>query len=936
MGRHPGAAELPAMAGFATLRRPSEKAPAMSEIPQPLPRSDVIAARVEMPPDEFRRMLNEAWRNEISTDLWNRIRWLTAGVSAVAAAVISLFGAVVWTSLVGQVEREVGKAAEQAVRNLDVATVARAAADRAIKEDLASVDQVRARVRESVGPIMESAVREAEIVAQIRGHAEAAIQAQLANAGVRRDIERRLMEQQAANATLPPLLRLFALTDLLRDPEGSGIALRLLSDSARHVPPGALGGNTDEARFVTQGVATYVEELSRSAAAADFATHEALLRRLAEVVTVPPRPGNAFERLAHHFDSPAALRWLVARAREGNEAIRSLMLQALITHPAPDARERVNGLMCAADPQMRLDVLRAAAARPDALRGDAAGEAFVYLMRCVEDLVEARRVPPLDLACLPGGNLVVPWRLSRLPGTGERGESAVREQRAALEAQLRRRGGDCAAGAAVLEDPAALRRAAGWGTLGLVPGGGTALLAGLGALLPGGEEGAAPAWLADLADGRGALAAPVAAPARQPALAALVIDRLAALPSEMPGVAAARQRLIGALVAAPALPGRPAERLLLEALGPGGAICAAALNAFAQTAGAVAAAPAALGEAIACLRGARTLPPDHRAAVVAAIAAAGETGGAAGRQAMLAIAAGLNLSGAEERAASRLMDWVIRLPAEVNDAAIARALAALLAAEGPGILAGVFERPDGDALAAMQGRLRDRPAAFAPVAAASPYFDPGFAARIEAMPAPHEAGGRHWRVLRGSMPAVYALGADRAAVLLRLDPLAVLPLERMRETLETPTLQPGSYLLGAAQPGALLRLSPLPVGEAVAGLLAPGAAEPLRLGATWSSRLGPDGPRLYPFALTAGRHYEFRTLRLAPPLDTMIALLDAGGREIPNASNDDIERGVILSSRVCVQAPADGRYWLRIENYDSAPREPLAFEFRVTEVAACP
>jgi hypothetical protein len=917
----------------------------MAETPQPVPRSDVIATRVEIPPDEFRRMLNEAWRNEISAELWGRIRWLAAGISAATAGILSVVGAVVWALLVNQVEREVQKVSDQARTQMEgqVMRTARSAADQAIKDDLTSVEQVRERVRQSVGPVMEEAVRDPAIVAQIRRNAESAIQAQLADVAVRRDIERRLMVRQAADATLAPQLRLFALNGLLRDAEGRDVAVRVLAESAQRIPPGGLGGRSDEAQFVVQGVAEYVEQASRDRGASGldgFAAHEALLRYL--IAAAPGRPGNSFEQLIHRFSSPAAMRWLVARVRDGDQARRSLALQALLTHPAPEARERVEGLLCGMDPQMRLDTLRAASRRPDALQGDPAGEAFVQIVRCIEEVVAARRIQDVDLGCLPDGSLVVPWRLASLP-TDPRVADRVRRERDDLEAQLRQRAETCPLAAAMLQEPGALRRPGGWGTLGAgwPEPENTAALAGLAGLLPGGAEGVPPAWIADFLTGKGVLASAsgtsgVSGTQLRPAVAALLLDRLSALSPDLPGVTDARRRLVVALAAAPPLPGRPAERLLLEALGSWGTpACAAALDAFGRTGATAANAPAAVGEALTCLRVQQTLPAEYRAATLKVITAAAAGGGTPARQALAAIAAGLNLTGAEDRPAAQVIEWIAGLPAEADEAEIAKALSAVLAADGLGAFAAVFEKPGRPALDRLQTLLRDRPAAFAPLAAAAPYLDPDFAARIEALPAPHEQGGRNWRVLRGSMAGSYAIEADRAAVVLRLQPLEVLRLERVGGRLETARLPPDSYLVGATRAAAVLRLAQLPQSAEVPGLLARGPAEPLPIGTALYSRLGPDGPRYYPFALAARRNYELRTMHLAPRLDTVITLFDGAGRAVPGGSNDDLAQDV-LASRICVSVPEDQVYWLRISNYENAPREPLGFELRVNDVATCP
>jgi hypothetical protein len=405
----------------------------------------------------------------------------------------------------------------------------------------------------------------------------------------------------------------------------------------------------------------------------------------------------------------------------------------------------------------------------------------------------------------------------------------------------------------------------------------------------------------------------------------------------MEGVSAAKGRLAGALAQAPLLPGRPAERLLLEAMVAGGKpVCEAALNTFAVSAGAAARAPAALGESLACLRDGRSLPAAQQPAVLAAIVtAAGTTPAdrAMARRAFFAMAVGLNLASAEARAPAALLDWVLRLPAEADAQQVSQTLQAILAVDGPAVVAATLERPANsrETLERARALVAERPRAYGPLAAAAPYLDAGFAARLAAADGPVEAGGRHWVRLVVPTPASFSLGADHAAVLLRAQPLSVLPLD---EDGDTPRLSAGTYLIGAAQAPVLARLARRPDVPEAPGQLALGAAAPLAAGTARYSRLGPDGPRHYPLQLEGGRAYEIRTMRLEGALDTVITLLDARGTEVPGASNDD--DGTALASRICVSPAVGGLYWLRIENFGGPPREPLGFEFLAAEAPCQP
>jgi hypothetical protein len=907
--------------------------------------SGMIAAKVEMPPDEFRRILSDAWRSEITEELWRRIKGMIPGGGLISVGALTAVGGIIWGLLVGTVQTQVTSATSSAVASLqpEIQRMARLEATEAVKADIANVDAVRARVRESVREMMAQALTDPAIVAEIEKHARAAAAGQIGDARWRRDIERSVMQQQAGDANLAPLLRLFALTDLLRDGPGQAEAVRILADSALRVPAAGLASDHPDARFVGQGVATYVQHLVRQAEAgapeADgFPANQILLFRLAEKVAEPIPPGNAFEALMHRFDSPAALRWLVGRARGSVGAPRALALQALLTHPATEARERFVALLCAGDPQIRPDVLRAAAARPDALAGDAEGQQFAYLVRCAEDVLEARRVPRADVGCLPGGDLLVPWQLSRIPVGSERGAEGLRERRDQLDSQLRRVAPNCEAALPLAEAGPALRTPLGWSTLGeAVRAGPAAPLAGLGGLLPPGAEGAPPAWLAALAAGTGPMTAILAAPDRHAAHVSLLVERLSSLPEETEGVGTARTRLAGVLAQAPLLPGRPAERLLLEAMAAGGKpVCEAALNTFAVSVGAAARAPAALAESLACLRDGRSLPTAQQPAVLAAmVTSAGTTPAdrAAARRTFFALAVGLNLASAEARAPAALLDWVLRLPAEADAQQVAQALQAILAVDGQAA-ATALERPatSRETLERVRGLLADRPRAYAPLVVAAPYLDQGFVARLAAADGPVEAGGRFWRSLVVPTPSSFTLGADHAAVLLRAQPLAALPLDEDGDTTRLPA---GTYLLGAPQAATLGRLARRPDVPETSGQLALGTAVPLPAGTARYSRLGPDGPRHYPLQLEAGRAYEIRTMRLEGALDTVITLLDARGTEVPGASNDD-ENRTVLASRICVNPPAAGLYWLRVENYNGPPREPLGFEFLATEAPCQP
>jgi hypothetical protein len=900
------------------------------------------AAKIEISPAEYRKILGGQFRAEVTETVWSRVRsYFTLGGTLSVGVLIGLVSySANWLN--GTVAEKVKAELDPRVATLrtELTATTQREAQAAVQRDITNVEAVRARVVAGLPEMMRDALQDPAIRAIIQAQANEQTAAQLRDPAWRRGIERSVMAQQAGDASQPPLIRLFAFTDLLRDPEGEAIAVRLLTESALRVPDRGLGGDTEEARFLGQAVTTYVGHLSRGDPSERFPAHEPLIRRLAALVAAPPQPGNAFEAMVQRFGSPLAISFLIRRARESTGAERDTALQALLTHPAGAAKEEVESRLCAVDSLLRADLVRAAMARPGALAGDAEGERFLHLVRCAEDVIAARRIPRVEIECLPQGDLSVPWQLSRLPTGTERAAAWQRAARQRLDEQLQRGQPDCVAAEPILRLGAtALRAPQGWSTLLALPpdAGRGAPVLGLAGLLPAGPEGAAPPWLAGLAAGTGPMAVLAQAPERHTAHVSLLLERLSAMPEDLPEMRAARLRLAAGLAAAPVLPGRPTERLLLEAmLGGGAPVCAAVLTSFAESRAAPAA-PAALAESIACLRGNSPLPVERRPAVLAVMGRAATLGKAdreEARRALGLVALALGLDGTQDRGPAALLGWAIGLPVETDATAMAEALEALLALEGPGVLAGVFERPDARALVRLREQLAGNAPGLAPLRLAAPYLEDGFAARVPAAPAaPLAAGGRFWLSLRLSAPSELVMDGDPAAVLLRVEPLRVMALEKVGGVAEFEPLAPGTYLVGATRAEALASLRPRPAPPEAPGFAAVAAAEPMALGTVFTARLGPAGPLLFPYALEPGRLYEFATRRLEEGLDTVITLLDAEGREVPGASNDDGGGG--LASRLCLSAPGGGMHWLRVENFGGPPSPPRSFELLAAGVAAC-
>ncbi|WP_338665538.1 hypothetical protein VQH23_10240 [Pararoseomonas sp. SCSIO 73927] len=910
--------------------------------------SEETSAKIQISPDEFRRILSGQFRAEVTDTIWKRVKAFSTlgGTLSVGVLVATATFAINWLSGTVQDRVKVELDTRMPAIQQANAVAAQKAAQEAVQTDIARVDKVRERVTEQLPEMMRQSLDSEAIRQIIREQAEQQTAQQLRDPVWRRGIERSVMTQQAGDTMLPPLVRLFAFTDLLRDTEGEAIAVRLLGESAGRVPAGGLARDLEEARFLGQAVTTYVGHLSRSDPSDRFAAHEALARRLAALLPDPVQPGNPFEALVQRFGHPLTVNFLIRLARESGGTQRQAALQALLTYPQAEARERLEGLLCTSDPRLRADLLQAVSFRPGSLVGDDAGERFTQILRCTEEALAARRVPAVETSCLPGRDLSVPWQLSRLPGAGDRaaGTPLQRSRRAGLERQLTEAADRCPAAEALSRGSAAqLRAPGGWSTLLALPQEGerSVPLLGLAALLPAGEEGAAPRWLADMLEGRGPMAALLEAPERMPAQVSLLLERLSGLPDDMQGVREARLRLAGALARARPTAGRIGERLLLESLAAGGApLCAAVLRHFAETP------PAevnlAVAESVACLRGTRPLAAEHHRPVLALIAL---TAGRAtpdqdtSRRALAMLATSLNLGNSAERAPAVLISWILELlkrgrPSPAEEPAMADALEALATLGGTAVLADVFETSDQEVLEGFRGQLRNHSIALAPLARRAPYLEPGFPARVSGGTAPLEAGGRFWTTLPVRAPSQFVLEPDTALIVVRSQPLAIETIRTFEGASVTNMLRVGTYLLGASRPEALATLRPRDLPALVEGFSAVTAAEPLAVGGALRGRIGPAGPRLYPYALEADRSYTFATAWLEDRLDTMITLLDPSGQAVAGASNDDSGAG--LESGICVRVPAGGVYWLQVESFDRNIPAPRGFELHAGAVETCP
>ncbi|WP_424814128.1 hypothetical protein [Roseococcus sp. YIM B11640] len=913
--------------------------------------SSNTVAKIQIEPEDLRKILGDQFRSEVTDNVWTRVRsTLTlGGVLSVGLLAAAVTGAFTWLERNSRtfVETEITRRAPGVERAMEerLKPIAQMEAQRAIQQDLASVTVVRNRISEQLPPTLLEALNTEAIRNIIREEAIRQTQKQLLDRDWRRGIERSVAEQQAGDQSLSALARFISFTDLLRDMPGQVVALRLLSESAARLHARNVGitDQDQEAYFLGQAITSYVPVLATRVGADDFGAHEPLLRTVAELLPDQARPDNAFEILIRSFSSPAAITFLSRRARESTSIKRDIALQALLSHPAAEAREREDYLFCNVDGQLREDFLRAVSTRSGILTGDASGQRFVYLVRCAEDLINARRLPTVDLSCLPSRDLSLPWRVSRAipaPPRSRIGPQPETDVQRAVQQAARRPG--CAPVVQAFE-AARLRSSRGWSSLfnpaaATVP---TPLMLGFAGLLPSNEDGTAPSWLTDLATGRGVMDSLVAAPDRNPAHIALLIERLSAMPGDMDGVSEAKRRIVIALAQMPAAPDRLIERLLLEAMVTGGtSLCQNALSTFARLPDdRVTAMPfVGLAESIACSRGTQELSAEYNADVlniIRSISTGLVRNSGEARRALSLIALALGRETSEARSPAALLDWIMMRPADTDSASIAAAVSALLELEGPALVTATIERSRApEALRRAQRQITTHPVGLASIATVAPYLEPSF---IETIPenaeTPRAVGGRYWRTIRLTSPAILSLPTDPMLVLIRSEPLTVLPNSSTDDTHETELLRSGLYLVGARSAQAAVEVQQIRQPPLFAGYAGLATVPPIAIDTDLRSQILQNGSRFYPFELTAGRFYQFTTARLEESLDTVIELLDRDGLPIPGARNDDYGPG--YASQLCLLAPESGIHWLRVENFDGRAPRALSFELRVRAVSSC-
>lgn len=181
--------------------------------------------------------------------------------------------------------------------------------------------------------------------------------------------------------------------------------------------------------------------------------------------------------------------------------------------------------------------------------------------------------------------------------------------------------------------------------------------------------------------------------------------------------------------------------------------------------------------------------------------------------------------------------------------------------------------------------------------------------------------------------SIYPLGARRGSTV-RLQAVGQgMPAEGVE--VAVPADAPDQYTLrwpinGQWTNPVVLEVSDLPeVGEQAANDQ-PANLEPLEAPVVCNGRIErPGDVDHFAVRLTKDANYDIdlRASRLGSPLDSVVAILDAEGK--PLAENDHFT-GNETDSRLAFKAPADGVYWLRVnERFASRGGEPFAYRLVV-------